>query len=118
MRDEVMSDMAVIVALTAVIITVIYMIWHFWRLSREEKLMNVRAWLLGAVTLAEKELGSGTGKLKLANAYNQFILTFPKVAAWLPFETFSKMVDEALPEMRRLLESNVSVQAYVTGGVL
>ena len=35
---------------------------RFFRLPREKQMENVRQWLLGAVTAAEKELGEGSGK--------------------------------------------------------
>ena len=64
---------------------------RFFRLPREKQMENVRQWLLGAVTAAEKELGGGTGKLKLRTVYDAFLTKFP----WL--------------------EDNKAVQQMVTG---
>lgn len=88
---------------------------RFFRLPREKQMENVRQWLLGAVTAAEKELGGGTGKLKLRQVYDAFLTKFPWLAPVIPFEQFSGLVDDALEEMRKLLEDNKAVQQLVTG---
>ena len=88
---------------------------RFFRLPREKQMENVRQWLLGAVTAAEKELGGGTGKLKLRTVYDAFLTKFPWLAPVVPFEQFSGLVDDALKEMRKLLADNKAVQQLVTG---
>ena len=88
---------------------------RFFRLPREKQMENVRQWLLGAVTAAEKELGGGTGKLKLRIVYDAFLTKFPWLAPVIPFEQFSGLVDDALVEMRKLLADNKAVQQMVTG---
>ena len=88
---------------------------RFFRLPREKQMENVRQWLLGAVTAAEKELGGGTGKLKLRTVYDAFLTKFPWLAPVIPFEQFSGLVDDALVEMRKLLADNKDVQQMVTG---
>lgn len=88
---------------------------RFFRLPREKQMENVRQWLLGAVTAAEKELGGGTGKLKLRTVYDAFLTKFPWLAPVVPFEQFSGLVDDALVEMRKLLADNKAVQQMVTG---
>ena len=88
---------------------------RFFRLPREKQMENVRQWLLGAVTAAEKELGGGTGKLKLRQVYDAFLSKFPWLAPVVPFEQFSGLVDDALVEMRKLLADNKAVQQMVTG---
>lgn len=77
---------------------------------------NVKEWLLWAVTEAENYLGSGTGKLKLRYVYDQCVERFPAVKYLLPFSVFSKWVDEALIEMRRQIENNKNIAAYVASG--
>ena len=79
------------------------------------QIANVKQWLIGAVTEAEKELGSGTGKLKLRQVYDLFIVRYPKLSKILPFWFFSKLVDTALVAMRELLEKNEKVKKYVEG---
>ena len=88
---------------------------RFFLLPREKQMENVRQWLLGAVTAAEKELGGGTGKLKLRTVYDAFLTKFPWLAPVIPFEQFSGLVDDALVEMRKLLADNKAVQQMVTG---
>lgn len=92
---------------------VVYMFKDFFSLSREQQSKQIKAWLLGAVTLAEKEFGNGTGKIKLSVVYDSFVEKFPWIAKVLSFDTFSGYVDEALDEMRKLLSENEAVAEYV-----
>ena len=90
-------------------------IYHFVGLPTEKQLNKVREWLLWAVTEAEKELGGGTGALKLRQVYDLFIIRFPWLAKVISFDMFSALVDEALEEMRELLKTNQAVSAFVNG---
>lgn len=74
---------------------------------------KVKEWLKYAVTLSEKELGTGTGQLKLRQVYDWFCIVFPVFSKILPFSIFSKMVDDALEWMRIQLESNANMKYYV-----
>ena len=74
-----------------------------------------KEWMLWAVTKAEKELGSGTGKLKLRYVYDMFVTKFPWLEGVISFEMVSMMVDDALEEMREMLETNKAVQEFVNG---
>lgn len=67
---------------------------------------KIETWLLWAVIQAEKEFGSGTGKLKLAMVYDAFISKFPKLQAIIPYSLFSAMVDKALEQMREMLKNH------------
>lgn len=78
---------------------------------------RIKKWLLQAVVLAEKELGSGTGKVKLSTVYDMFIVRFPIVSKLISFNTFSSFVDDVLVTMRELLESNKSLKEYIDYGV-
>lgn len=80
-----------------------------------EQRERVKEWLLWAVTQAEAELGSGTGKLKLRQTYDLFIQRFPALAMAVSFDTFSLWVDEALEEMRKMLKENKAVRELVKG---
>ena len=86
----------------------------FLKLPIGEQKKKIKEWLLIIVTEMEKAYGSGTGKIKLRAAYNEFILTFPFAAVFLSFEKFSDWVDEALVKMRHLIETNTFAEAYVT----
>lgn len=70
---------------------------------------------LYAVTKAEKELGGGTGQIKLRYVYDMFVARFTWLARVISFETFSMMVDEALERMKKMLESNKAMQTLVSG---
>ena len=65
------------------------------------------------VTKAEKELGAGTGKLKLRYVYDMFVARFEWLAKVITFDMFSMMVDEALEQMRTMLDSNEAVQKLI-----
>ena len=80
-----------------------------------EQLKKVKEWLLWAVAEAEKELGSGTGQLKLRYVYDMFIVKFPSLAKIISFETFSCMVDEVLDEFKKLLNKNDKMKKYIEG---
>ena len=76
---------------------------NFLKMQGNAQLDKVREWLLFAVTQAEKELGGGTGQIKLRYVYDMFVVKFPALVKFISFETFSFMVDEALIKMRHLL---------------
>lgn len=67
---------------------------------------KVKNWLVYAVSIAESELGSGTGQLKLRSVYNMFILRFPKLSMIITFSRFSALVDDALDIMREMLKND------------
>lgn len=90
-------------------------VYRFAKLPTGEQFDKVREWLLWAVTEAEKDLGSGTGQLKLRQVYDLFVVRFPWLAKVVPFNTFSDLVDEALVDMRQMLKTNEAVQAHVEG---
>ena len=88
----------------------------FYKLGREKKLEMISEWLLLAVVQAEKELGSGTGQIKLRYVYDLFMVKFKYFAMLISFEQFSNMVDEALNKMKTMLSSNENLQSYIDGG--
>lgn len=102
-------------ALTAVVMVVmaVVLVGSFVKLPTKEQIAKIKEWLLYAVTEAEKELGGGTGQLKLRQVYDLFVQRFPAVAAVISFDTFSLWVDEALEQMRELLAKNEHAAAYV-----
>jgi len=85
----------------------------FASLPSEQQLLKVKEWLLWAVVLAEKELGSGTGQLKLRWCWNLFLERFPALVPIVSFELFQQYVDEALVQMKHLLETNANIARYV-----
>ena len=89
------------------------MAYRFFQQPTEEQVASVKSWLLWAVTEAEKNLGHGTGRLKLRQVYDLFVQRFPYAARLIPFDTFAGWVDEALEEMKRILDTNRAIQEYV-----
>lgn len=110
-----MENWYLVVALMAVTGMVGVFIGRFLKMPTSEQREKVKEWLLWAVTQAEAELGSGTGKLKLRQTYDLFVQRFPAVAMAVSFDTFSMWVDEALEEMRKMLKENKAVNEIVKG---
>lgn len=105
----------IIVTLAALILFVAIAAWRFVKLPRDAQIEAAKEWLLGVVTEAERELGNGTGQLKLRYVYDRFVVRFPWLAQVIPFSTFSIWVDEALEGMKDMLETNKAVKEYVKG---
>lgn len=104
----------VIVAIAAVGGSIGYAIYSFVKMPSDKQLNKVREWLLYAVTKAEKELGAQEqGKLKLRYVYDMFVARFEWLAKVITFDMFSMMVDEALEQMRTMLDSNEAVQKLI-----
>ena len=92
-----------------------YAVYVFVKMPSNSQITKVKEWLLWAVTEAERELGSGTGQLKLRYVYDMFIVKFPAIAKVISFEAFSLMVDEVLEKFKDLLDKNQLLQNYITG---
>lgn len=74
---------------------------------------SVVEFLLQAVVMAEKDLGSGTGKIKLSVVYGNFIEKYPIFSKIIPFSVFSAWVDAVLEDMKDILSKNEKAKAYV-----
>ena len=108
----------IVVAIIALLVVVGLSIYKFAGLPTKEQTTKIKEWLLYAVTVAESKLGSNTGSLKLRAVYDMFVTKFPVVAKIVSFETFSVWVDEALEEMRKLLETNEHVKNLVNNSAV
>ena len=86
----------------------------FIKKSKAQKIQMVKDWLLYAVAIAERELGSGTGRIKLGQVYEQFLLVFPQLQRLISFDTFAKLVDDVLVEFGELIEENVVIAEEFT----
>lgn len=111
--EWIVNNWSLLVALVAVVVAAVFYIRQFANKPTDEQIKAVKEWLLYAVIAAEKELGGGTGKLKLRQVYESFVTKFPWVAKVVSFELFSVWVDDALTEMRKLLESNAAIKQFV-----
>ena len=111
--EFIIANWWILIVAVAVIAVIAYAIFVFAKMPKEAQLASVREWLLYAVALAEKELGSGTGQLKLRYVYDMFILRFGGLAKIISFAAFSALVDEALYIFRDMLKDNKAVIEYV-----
>ena len=103
----------IIVAIVIVAIAIISGIIGFCKLTKDQKVANIKEWLKYAVIEAEKALGSGTGQLKLHMVYDMAVKQFPWIVRLVPFDVFSLWVDEVLEWMRLQLNDNKAAQTYV-----
>ena len=110
-----LTDWVLIVAALVVICMSIYVMADFKRKPRKEQIEQLREWLLYGCILAEKKYGSSTGQIKLRYVYDLFTQRFPWMAKIVSFEWFSELVDDALKQMRKMLEENKAIKAIVDG---
>lgn len=105
----------ILIGLIAVLLAGGLLIYKFAGLPTKEQVIKIKALLLYWVTLAEKELGNGTGQLKLRFVYDLFTSKFKVAARLVSFELFSIWVDESLDQMRAMLENNKKVNELIKG---
>lgn len=113
MQEFLLAHWQTLLGSLIIIITAIVVFIRFNKKSVEEQIEQVKEWLLYAVMAAEKELGSGTGAIKLRFVYDMFVTKFPLLVALIPFTTFSQFVDEALDKFKELLATSPELQLYV-----
>lgn len=116
--DFLVSNWTIIVATLVVITIAAYDIYVFSKMSLEKQKTKVKECLLAWVVKAEKDLGSGTGKIKLSVVYGYFITAFPVLKNFISFDTFHEWVVEALDQMEDMLENNQNLKDIVSGNVL
>lgn len=104
----------ILAAIVAVAVGIL-MIVRFAKQPKVEQLVKVREWLLWAVIKAEEKFGDHMGQVQLRYVYDLFISKFPWLAKIVSFKLFSDLVDDALEEMRQMLEENDAVAGYVAG---
>lgn len=115
MIDFLANNWFYIIIIIAVIVVIARLTYQILKDPSSVDLSKVQEWLLWAVMQAEKELGGGTGQLKLRYVYDLFISRFPSIAKLITFEAFSLMVDVALSKLNEMLQNNKKVQTYVYG---
>lgn len=111
----IIENWSVIFGMLAVLITLIVAIIAFIKLGKDKQIEKIKEWLLYACTVAEKELGNGTGQLKLRYVYDMFVEKFTFMKLIISFEEFSKLVDGSLETMKELLKNNKQINKYVKG---
>lgn len=85
----------------------------FYTWPKEAKKQALAEWLKWAVSKAEKELGGGTGQLKLRKVYEMALEKFPWLVECFSFEEFSAYVDVALAWLTMQMAQNKSILTYV-----
>ena len=115
MIDFIVNNWFYIIILVAIFVVIIRLTYQIIKDPSSVDLSKVQEWLLWAVMQAEKQLGGGTGQLKLRYVYDMFVARFPTVSKILTFEAFSIMVDIALAKLNEMLSNNKRVQQYVYG---
>lgn len=109
----IINNWSLLIAVVAVIAVAAGFIIKFKNLPTQAQIQKLKEWLLWAVTEAEKQLGGGTGRIKLRYVYDMFVTRFPSLAKIISFDYFSMLVDEALEEFRKLLSTNEKINQYV-----
>lgn len=99
----------------AVVVVVLTSVIGFFNLAKEKRIEKIKEWLLYACTLAEKELGSGTGQVKLRYVYDLFLDKFKFMSMIITFEQFSNLVDNSLDSLREMLKNNKEIKKLVEG---
>ena len=89
-------------------------IYLFIRLGKKRQIEIIKEWLLLAVVKAEKELGDGTGQIKLRFVYDLFIDKFRFASMFISFNQFSVLVDSALVIMKEMISNNDQVKNYIS----
>ena len=103
----------IIIAICIVALAAGVTVGRFVKLSEEQKINSIKEWLKWAVTMAEKDLGSGTGQLKLRQVYSMAVGQFPWIVQLVAFEQFSTWVDEALEWMNKQINTNQAVEELI-----
>lgn len=111
-----MNNNFIFIILILGILTITFIkIYNFLKKPTEEQILKIKEWLLYAITLAEKQFGSGTGQIKLRYVYDMFIDKFPYLSKIISFNVFSSYVDEVLETFKNTLKSNFNLQEYIGG---
>ena len=107
-KDVVLAVIVIVIAIAFGYSAYVFLV----RKDDEEKIRAVKEWLLFCVVKMESIYGSSTGRIKVRAAWDFAIERFPFLSAMVTFEEFSGWVDEALEEMKTLLE-NTSIKFLV-----
>lgn len=116
MSDKVVLTVTSIICLI-IVTTIFYAVNELQKDGKitEERANNIKEWLKYAVAVAEKELGGGTGQIKLRLVYNMAIESFENLDKLITFNTFSTWVDESLVWLNNQIGSNSSAAQYICG---
>ena len=104
-----------IVGLFALIVAAVFFALKFIKNPKGKQIKKIREWLIFVCLQAERELGEKTGQAKLRYVYDLFLTRFIWLSLFISFDTFSKLVDEALVTVRKMIESDEIIREYVKG---
>lgn len=102
----------IIILIVAILICIL--VAGFLKLGKDKQIKIINEWLLLAVIKAEKELGDGTGQVKLRYVYDLFIDKFRFASTFISFNQFSILVDAALVIMREMVSNNDQIKNYIS----
>lgn len=108
-----LENIGILVGIVGLLIIIGLGVYEFFKSEKSKRLNMVREWLLLAVVKAEKQLGGGTGQIKLRFVYDMFIDKFKFLSMLISFSQFSSMVDEALDQMKEMLSTNQQLKEYI-----
>lgn len=106
-----MMDYVIIIVVAAILISILG--YGFFKLGKDKQIRIITEWLLLAVIKAERELGSGTGQVKLRYVYDLFLDKFKFASMFISFVQFSGLVDAALVTMKTMISNNDQVKDYI-----
>lgn len=95
------------------VLLAVYAVLRFLKLTPQQQLGKIKTALLYMVTEAEKELKSKTGRVKRSMVWDWLVERFPIISLFITEEKYDELLDQALDEFRKMLESNDSLYDYV-----
>ena len=95
------------------VLSAVSAVLRFLKLTPKQQLDKVKTALLYMVTEAEKELKSETGRVKRSMVWEWLVERFPIITMFITEEKYDELLDQALEEFRKMLETNSRLYDYV-----
>ena len=95
------------------VLSAVYAVLRFLKLTPKQQLDKVKTALLYMVTEAEKELKSETGRVNRSMVWEWLVERFPIITMFITEEKYDELLDQALEEFRKMLETNSRLYDYV-----
>lgn len=111
MPVEFLSTHAVAIAAAFLMLALALYIGYLVYTKQTDKL---KGWVFAAVVEVERQMKAGTGPLKLEAVYKKFVEQFPVLKIVMPRDTFDRIVEEALNQLKQYLQQP-SIKRYVQG---
>lgn len=124
------NNLPMLLAIGAVSIGIAIRIRRFMRMSAEQKqailkeqsdkiVQLVKEQLLALVTIAEKNWGSGTGKLKKSEVWQALLTQYGQLSGYITDglidkELVDSLIDDAVIEMEHLKETNPNMATAIS----